>query len=448
MSLMAVRGLRYAIFAIAMTVSTIAKVIGLILSRGILLPMYRLLTAIRLRIDRLATPARNVIVLIFTNRYLFHAVIAVIAMTTVVSNIVARQARAQGVGESSILYDIVADPSNHSTVEVGRMAVADSRYVGDASLAATDIDFDYGTPVEPEVIPVSMPGVLAPTLIASPADESTAPQKERTETVNYVVKDGDSLGLIAKQFGVDVGTILWANGRTATQYIRPGDTLRIPPVSGVLVTVKKGDTLLSLANKYNADATQIASANRLDADRSLTIGTEIVIPGGEPPEISSPIASRQTPPSRSYTQNPPESGRHEAVPIITQKPADADTSEAPVGKLFWPTSGHSITQYYSWHHTGLDIDGDFSSPLYAAHDGVVTTAGWNSGGYGLQIVVTGNGVMTRYGHSSKIFVKVGDVVKRGQTIAMMGSTGRSTGSHLHFEVYINGVRTNPLSYLK
>ena len=105
-----------------------------------------------------------------------------------------------------------------------------------------------------------------------------------------------------------------------------------------------------------------------------------------------------------------------------------------------------ITQYYGWRHTGLDIDGHYDSPIYASHDGTVTTAGWNSGGYGLQILVSGDGFTTRYAHSSKMFVKVGDTVKKGDVIAMVGTTGRSTGTHLHYEVYVNGSRVNPLSY--
>ncbi len=136
-------------------------------------------------------------------------------------------------------------------------------------------------------------------------------------------------------------------------------------------------------------------------------------------------------------------------PSNTKKPEDLDTSDAPKTRLLWPTSGHVVTQYYGWKHTGIDIDGDYSSPLYAAADGVVETAGWNSGGYGLQIIVDHpNGMKTRYAHSSKLFVKVGDSVKKGQVIAMMGTTGRSTGTHLHFEVYTNNKRANPLSYIR
>jgi murein DD-endopeptidase MepM/ murein hydrolase activator NlpD len=118
-------------------------------------------------------------------------------------------------------------------------------------------------------------------------------------------------------------------------------------------------------------------------------------------------------------------------------------------RLYLPTNGHSITQYYGWKHTGVDIDGDYTSPLYAAEDGVVEVAGWQTNGYGLMVLIDHqNGFKTRYGHSSKLFVQAGDYVKRGQVIAMMGTTGRSTGTHLHFEVYVNGARVNPLAYIK
>jgi murein DD-endopeptidase MepM/ murein hydrolase activator NlpD len=257
----------------------------------------------------------------------------------------------------------------------------------------------------------------------------------------YVVQAGDTLSEIAQRFGVNVGTILWANARTEVQYLRPGDQLKIPAVSGVLVTVKKGDTIKALALKYGSDEQETMLVNRLSPDEPLPIGLEIVLPGGQPPAI---IAGNGTVPSR--IGNVPPSSYY--PPSATPRPPSASTAGTSAAKLLWPTTSHTINQYYGWRHTGLDIDGDYSSPIYAAHDGEVTTAGWNSGGYGLQTLITGDGVMTRYGHQSKLFVKVGDKVKKGDVIGMMGTTGRSTGTHLHFEVYINGKRVNPLPYIK
>lgn len=116
--------------------------------------------------------------------------------------------------------------------------------------------------------------------------------------------------------------------------------------------------------------------------------------------------------------------------------------------LLWPTTGRKVHQYYKWRHSGIDIGGSYSSPVYASDDGRVELAGSNQRGYGLQVVINhGNGIKTRYAHESKIFVNVGDSVQRGQTIGMVGCTGWCTGPHVHYEVIVNGRTTNPLNYL-
>lgn len=271
---------------------------------------------------------------------------------------------------------------------------------------------------------------------------------------------------------MNVGSILWNNNLSETQYIRPGDSLTIPPVSGLIITVKSGDTLAALASRYTADANEIASANNLDLNETLTSGKTIIVPGGTPPPIvqtqTQIVATARQPATHVSVPSSlvilPSSGTESPTaryvgsdgiprnPIVTNtaaKPSAADTSASPSNKLLWPTTGHTITQYYGWQHTGVDIDGDYSSPIYAAADGVVEQAGWNSGGYGLMILIDSPQLKmkTRYGHSSKMFVKTGDHVTKGEVIAMIGTTGRSTGTHLHFEVYVNGVRTNPLGYI-
>ena len=119
----------------------------------------------------------------------------------------------------------------------------------------------------------------------------------------------------------------------------------------------------------------------------------------------------------------------------------------------WPTTGEVTSPYgLRWggtdFHPGMDIANDMGTPIVATADGVVEYAGWNSGGYGNMVDINhGNGIMTRYGHASQVVVSTGQQVKRGQLIAYMGSTGFSTGPHVHYEVHVNGQRVNPISYL-
>jgi len=253
----------------------------------------------------------------------------------------------------------------------------------------------------------------------------------RRETIYYSVQNGDTVSSIAGQFGITINTILWANNLSAFSLIRPGDSLIILPYSGVLYTVKSGDTLSKIARAYGIEEDKIANCNTLGD--SLKIGQKIILPGAK--KLSSVATTVRT----SYT------GISVIKDLVKSQPTKAST-----GKMAWPTSGYRITQYFSWRHTGVDIANKIGTPIYAADSGVVVISqgGWN-GGYGNTIVIDhGNGVKTRYGHMSKLFAKVGDEVAKGENIGAMGSTGRSTGPHLHFEVLIRGTRTNPLNYIK
>jgi murein DD-endopeptidase MepM/ murein hydrolase activator NlpD len=408
----------------------------------IVLPIYRFEVTSRLRLNRLALPARGFVLFIITNRYLIHTTIAILAAFTVLANFQDRQAHAMDVGNKSLLYALATDQPTEVVEETVRPEafVRSANYLGDATLMGIPhIDFDYQE-IDPVSQTISIPGTIA--ALPSALTEEEKQSAPRTRTENYVVQDNDTVSTIAQRFRVNVGTILWNNNLEVRRYIRPGDTLRIPPVSGMLVAVKKGDTLLKLAKNYGADADEIASFNNIGPQDQLALNTEIMIPGGSPPQIEqvrTQIAMRnnQTAPQFNSLLQP------------AAKPKDLDAASLPKTKLLWPTASHQINQYYGWRHTGLDIDGALSSPLYAAADGVVEKARWNSGGYGLMILLDhANGIKTRYGHASKLFVAEGEVVKRGQVIAMLGSTGRSTGPHVHFEVYVSGKRVNPLPYIR
>ena len=117
--------------------------------------------------------------------------------------------------------------------------------------------------------------------------------------------------------------------------------------------------------------------------------------------------------------------------------------------MLWPMISRRVTQYFKWRHAGLDVGDKMGNPIYAAENGVVEYSGWERGGWGNTVMVNhGNGTKTRYSHASKLLVVAGENVKKGQVIALIGSTGRSTGPHLHFGVYVNGRALNPLQYLR
>lgn len=273
--------------------------------------------------------------------------------------------------------------------------------------------------------------VFKPQIVTTGGDSNIS-TPQRTEIIYYTVQNGDTVSAIANKFGITVNTILWANNLTAFSLIRLGDKLTILPYSGILYTVKSGDTVTKIAKQYGVEANKILSCNNLEA--GLKIGQKIIVPGAK--KITASTSSRS---QNNYT----------GLSVIRDL-IKAPTVKAGGGKMAWPTSGHRVTQYFSWRHTGLDIGNKVGTPIYAADSGVVIIAqgGWN-GGYGNTIVIDhGGGKKTRYGHMSKLFVKVGDTVEKGENIAAMGSTGRSTGSHLHFEVLINGAKYNPLNYIK
>lgn len=268
-----------------------------------------------------------------------------------------------------------------------------------------------------------------PTIL--PGNALASGSTGRTEVVLYAVQQGDVIGSIATRFSVSVETILWANNLTVRSYIRPGDQLKILPVDGVTHTVKRGDTVTKIARAYGSTDKEIITFNRLQTDGTdIVVGEQLIVPGGK---ISAPVQTVPRSTALSSVAAPP--------PSIA----------APAGSGYlWPAGVRRITQYYGLRHTGVDIAGPVGTAIYAVRAGVVirSQSGWN-GGYGNYIIIDhGGGVTSLYGHATKLFVSVGDQVVQGQTIASVGSTGRSTGPHLHFEIRVNGARQNPLKYVR
>ena len=273
--------------------------------------------------------------------------------------------------------------------------------------------------------------------------------RERRTVEKYIVKNGDTLSSIAEEKDITVETIKWANN-LSSDLVRPGQTLDIPPSDGVLVTVKKGDTLSGLAKKYSASDQAIADFNWLDYPFTLEKGVQLFIPEGRMP-ISTVIAKRTTP--SSYVTN-------SSVPSTNVGAADPN-----VGKfLGWPVqNGGKISQYYKGvYHRGIDIADSSLPKIVAPASGTVIFAGcygtcpplgstYGGSNYAWSIQIDhGNGYTTWYAHLKNIYVRSGQKVSKGKVIGQMGSTGRSTGPHLHFEVRKGsayGTQVNPLYYV-
>ena len=235
----------------------------------------------------------------------------------------------------------------------------------------------------------------------------------------YTVQEGDTLSFIASDFGISVNTIIWANNLNNIHSIKLGDELKIPPVDGVIHKVKKGDSLTTIAKKYGAEEEKIITFNALPKDGAIQIDAEIIIPDGK---ISTPLTSKSIASS--------------TVKKFAYLPDFG-------GYFMLPTTGRNWGRIHG--RNGVDIANSCGTPIYASAGGTAATVdgvGWN-GGFGKFVkLVHPNGTETIYAHASKLLIGGGESVQKGQQIALMGTTGRSTGCHLHFEVH--GAR-NPLA---
>lgn len=247
--------------------------------------------------------------------------------------------------------------------------------------------------------------------------------KPRDKVENYTVKSGETLASIAKKFDISTDTIRWANDIKG-DLIKPNQTLKIPPVTGIVHKVTSGENIYTIAKKYHTNAQSILnfpfnSFEDLDTF-SLMAGQTLYVPDGT---------------------------------IEPEKPAYQFVASIQAGvqgssNFIWPTSG-VITQYYVWYHQALDIANPSSPPVLAADSGTVTYAGCINWGYGCHVIIDhGNGYQSLYAHLSSYSPNAGDSVSQGSQIGIMGSTGRSTGTHLHFEIRSGGQILNPSNFLK
>lgn len=238
----------------------------------------------------------------------------------------------------------------------------------------------------------------------------------------YVVRSGDSISQIAEMFEVSVNTILAANDMKRGDTLKEGDVLVILPISGLEHTVVKGQTLESLAKLYKVDVIEITSYNGITADEKLAVGDKLTIPGGEMADEGG-----DKPASDLNTAEARDKNYYAANPI-----------KSVTGYFINPLpTGRKTQGLHGPGRRGIDIGAPTGTPIYASASGTVLIAktGW-SGGYGnMAIIQHSNGTKTLYAHMSKLGAYTGAQVSQGGIIGYVGSTGKSTGPHLHFEVF-------------
>lgn len=294
-------------------------------------------------------------------------------------------------------------------------------------------------------------------VLFNPGGQTVIAQKQFKVT-QYTVQPGDSLSSIAAKYSsqdnvITVDSILWANGLRSSDLLKPGMKLDIPPVSGVLHTVKKGDTIIAVAKKYklitdkssaeeiNGVTQQITDINLLDIKvvqtaqgesrvPELVEGQRIIIPGG--------ILVNETP---VYAINPPK----------TVAVGGGIINTGPAGSFGWPINGGGqITQgYSSYFHPAIDIANSIAPELLAMDNGVIKFVGFKEWRCNLTVEIDfGNGYSSTYCHMSGFApgLKAGQPVSKGQVVGRMGQSGAATGIHVHLVVYYKGVEVNPCKF--
>jgi murein DD-endopeptidase MepM/ murein hydrolase activator NlpD len=263
------------------------------------------------------------------------------------------------------------------------------------------------------------------TLVRAAVPFTLIPDRPRIEIITHTVEAGDTLYAIADKYNISAETLMWANNMELNpDLLRLGQELTVLPVNGVYHSVEKNDTVESIAKKYKVAPADILSfpLNGLNAKNpSIQVGQKLIVPGGTKPAVVRQV--------QVYTGAIPAKASH------------------GTGRFVWPTSG-SISQAFKPLHQAIDIGSYTGAPVKASDSGYVVASGWSNVGYGNYVVIDhGNGFQTLYGHLSRILVNAGESVAQGTVIGLVGSTGNSTGPHLHFELHQSGVPRNPFGFL-
>jgi murein DD-endopeptidase MepM/ murein hydrolase activator NlpD len=293
------------------------------------------------------------------------------------------------------------------------------------------------SPVPPpqENAPLTLPAQLINTqdgiLVRAAVPRTIIPDRtaivtpNQTEIRRYVVESGDTISGIAAKFSLSPDTIIWSNPdlEKNPDWLSVGQQLLVLPVDGVYHQVGGGDTIEGIAGTYKTDPDLIIDhpLNQLDPENLvIQAGQWLVVPGGSKPFVPRTVTAYSGP-----------------VP---------ENALAGTGSFGWPASGSISNGFFSWH-PGIDIAGWTGAPILAADSGYVVVSGWDNL-YGYHVVIDhSNGFQTLYAHLDSYYVEAGDNISQGQQIGEMGSTGNSTGPHLHFEIRDGTIQRNPYGFL-
>ncbi len=278
---------------------------------------------------------------------------------------------------------------------------------------------------------------------------SIIPPRPNVEVITYTVQSGDSLFSIADEFGIRPETVLWGNHETLVDnphFLKTNLDLNILPVDGTYYRWNEGDNIGAVAGYFGVEIEEIVEypGNRFDltevesGNLSIEPGTWLIVPGGhrEIVDWGPPAISRDNPASASF-YGPGHCGTISSGAVGT-------------GTFVWPTTERFLSGYtYNPPlHPAIDIGGAEGNPIYAVDSGVVVYAGWSNFGYGYLIVIDhGTGWQSAYAHLSGVGVICGQSVFQGATIGALGTTGKSSGPHLHFEMMFYGGKVNPLGVI-
>lgn len=242
----------------------------------------------------------------------------------------------------------------------------------------------------------------------------------------YIAAEGDDIATLALRFGADEELLAAINNVEPRAPLAAGTLLTLPQEPAVAITVQAGDTLYGLARSYGTSVAALMARNGISDETRLMPGQTLYLPLEEECAVFAF-----------------QGAEVRAVPVLASRGESG---------FLWPVQGFISSRYGErsrGYHYGLDLAADYGTDIAAAAAGVVTESGWKNDAYGYAVMLDhGDGYETVYGHCSELLVEAGDYVLRGDAIARVGSTGNSTGSHVHFEVRLGGACQDPLLYLR